>query len=108
MPAAGGIGDGGTRHRGAAVGGGLGGGQVPALGQVVDVVAGPGGAGPVLAVAGGRAQDDPRIDGTEILEPDAQPIDHPRPEALDHDVRRPHQGQERLAALFDLEVDGRA
>ena len=103
----GGVGDGGTRHRGPAVGPGPSGRQVAPHGQVVDVVAGPGGVWTVLAVSRGGAQDDPRVDAAQIGKPDAEPIDHAGPEALHHDIGRGHQGQEGGPAFGGFQVDGR-
>ena len=91
----------------AAVGTRLGAGQVAADGQVVDVVAGPVGARATLAVAGGGAEDDPRVDRAQLVEADAQAVGHAGPEALDHHVRGAGQGQERAAPVGVLEVERR-
>ena len=46
------------------------------------------GVGPVLAVAGDRAVDDPRVGLAQALVADAEPVEHARAEALEHDVVR--------------------
>ena len=79
--------------------------QVAADGQVVQVVARPLRAGPVLAVAGGRAVDDPRVDGLDRLVPDAQPVDHAGTEALDDHVGGLGQAQEGGPTGVGLQVE---
>ncbi len=70
-------------------------GQVAADGEVVDVVARPLRRRAVLAVAAGRAVDDPGIARRHGGVADAQPVDDAGPEALDDDVGRRRQRQER-------------
>ena len=80
-------------------------GQEAADGQVVDVVPGPLGVRAVLPVAGGRAVDDAGVAGRHRGIADAEPVDHTRTEALDHDVGRGGQRQEGLPPVVVLEVE---
>ena len=52
----------------------------------------------VLAVAGDRAVDDPRVHLSHPLVADAEPVEHAGPEGLEHDVVLAHERQQRLAA----------
>ena len=62
--------------------------------------------GPVLAVAGHPPVDEPRIARVQdVVGPEAQPLHHPRPEALDQGVGALAQAQQRLAARRGLEVE---
>ena len=101
----GGVGDGGSRDRRRPFGPRRAHAQVPADGQVVEVVAGPLRPWPLLAVPAGRAVDDPGVPGLDHVVADAQPVDHPGPEALDDDVGPVGQGQEGLPPAVVLEVD---
>ena len=59
----------------------------------------------VLPVTGGRAVDDAGVAGRHRRVADAEPVDHAGAEALDHDVGRSGQRQERLPSVVILEVD---
>ncbi len=78
--------------------------QDPVQAQIVHVVPGPVAVRPVLAVAGDRAVDQRRIRLAQNLVADAEPLEDAWPEALDHDVGRLRQLQQRLPAPLLLQV----
>ena len=59
----------------------------------------------VLAVAGDRAVDDPRVLLAHPLVADAEPVEHAGPEGLEHDVVFAHEPQQRLAPALVLQVE---
>ena len=73
--------------------------------DVVDVVAGPGGVGAVLAPAGHAAEHQLRVAGQAHLGPDPEALHHAGPEALDDGVGRLDQLEQRLHTVGVLEVD---
>ena len=79
--------------------------EVAADGQVVDVVTGPLRVRAVLAVSGGRAVDDGRVQLLDGRVADAEPVDDSGPEALDHHVGGGGQRQECVATRVGLEVE---
>ena len=97
QPARGDVGHGGAGQRRPAVGGALGHVQVAAGRQVVEVVAGPGGGGPGLPVAAGRAVHDRRVHRPHRVVADAEAVDDAGPEALDHHVGAGRQAEEGVA-----------
>ena len=60
-------------------------------GEVVEVVTGAVAQRAVLAVAGDRAQDDPRILRAQGVVAGAEAVEHARPEGLEHDVVLAHE-----------------
>ena len=74
-------------------------------GDVVEVVAGGGGVGSVLAPAGHAAVDEARVAGQAVVGADAEPLGHAGPEPLQQCVGAVNQGKDRLDALGRLEVD---
>jgi len=74
-------------------------------GEVVQVVAGPRRTRSALAVAARRAVDDRRTHGAHLVEPDAEPCDHARAEALDHHLRLGREREERRLPARRLQVD---
>ena len=75
-----------------------------ALGDLV--VAGAVAVGPVLAEAGDRGVDQPRIHGAEALVVDAEPVLHVGAEVLHQHVGARRQALEDLAPARGLEVEG--
>jgi hypothetical protein len=73
--------------------------------QVVGVVARAGHVGPVEAVAGDRAVDDPGVDLAQSLIPDSEAVEDARPKALEDDVGAFGELQKGLATVFGLEID---
>ena len=73
--------------------------------EVVGVVTGTLGVGPRLAIARDRAVDDPRVDLSQGLVADAEPVENAGPKALEHDVVMRGQAQEGVAAGVGLQVD---
>ena len=67
--------------------------------EVVHVVAGALDVGAVLAVAGDRAEDDPRVGLAHPLVADAEPVEDAGAEAVEDDVVALDQAQQRLAPL---------
>src|SRR5258706_11619554 len=70
-----------------------------------DVVAGPVGLGTLLAEAGDRAVDEPRIAGEDVIVPEAQSRHQAGPEVLDKYVGLLNEPPERLAPAVALEVE---
>ena len=103
--AGGGVGDGGAGEGRRTAGPRRAHGQVPAHGEVVDVVPGPLGVRPVLAVPGGGAVDQAGVARRDGVVADAQPFDDAGAKALDDDVRRVGQGEKGVLALGVLEVE---
>ncbi len=66
--------------------------------EIIHVVPGGLALGPVLAVAGDRAVDDPWVDRAHLLVAHAQTVEHARAEGLQHHVVVAHQAQQHLAA----------
>jgi len=60
--------------------------QSTGAGEVVDVVAGPPGQGPIGAVTANRAADDASVDRGESGVVDAEPLSNPRPDTRDDDI----------------------
>ncbi len=79
--------------------------QGPADRDVVDVVPGHRGHGAVLAPSGHASVDQPTVPGEAGLGPDAQPLGHTRPEALDQAVGLLDQVEDELDGVGVLEVD---
>ena len=75
-----------------------------ALGDLV--VAGAAALGPVVAEAGDRQDDQPRVELVQPLDREAQAVEHAGAEVLDQHVAVPDQAGERLAAVVALEVEG--
>ena len=73
--------------------------------EVVHVVAGAVAVGPVLAVAGDRAVDEPRVLLAQPLVADPEPVHHAGAEALEQHVGLAHEPQQHLAPRLALEVD---
>ena len=61
--------------------------------------------GPVLAVAGDRAVDEPGVLLAQALVADAEPVHHAGAEALEQHVGLAHEPQQHLAPGLGLEVD---
>ena len=59
----------------------------------------------VLAVAGDRAVDQPRVDLPQAVVADAQAVQDARPERLEEDVGVAGEAQQHVAALVGLEID---
>ena len=81
--------------------------QRAADGDVVDVVSGHRGHGPVLAPARHAAVDQPAVAGEAGLGPDPQPLGHSGPEPLDQPVGLLDQVEDELDGVGVLEVDAR-
>ena len=79
--------------------------EQPDQAEVVHVVARAVAERAVLAVAADRAVDDPRVLLLHPLVADAEPVEHARPERLEHDVVLLDELQQDRLALGLLEVD---
>ena len=76
--------------------------------QVVDVVADAVAVRAVLAVAGDRTVDEPRVQRRQTLAADPEARHDARPEALEHHVRVRRQPEEDLTPCLGLQVEGHA
>ncbi len=74
--------------------------------QIVQIVAGPVPVGPVLAVAGNRAVDQPRVDRLKVFVAHAQAVHDPGAELLDDNVVLGHQPPDDLLAFRLLQIHG--
>ena len=79
--------------------------EQPDPGQVVGVVPGSRRIRPVLAVAGDRAVDEPRVLLAQPLVADAEAVHHAGPERLEQHVGAAREPQQHVAAAGRLEVD---
>ena len=79
--------------------------QHPVEAEVVHVVAGAVAVRPVLAVAGDRAVDEARVDASESLVADPEPVEHARAERLEQHVGVAGEPEQDLLALLVLEID---
>jgi len=77
----------------------------PVQTEIVHVVPGAVAVGAVLAVAGDRAVDEPRVLLPQALVADPEAIQNARPERFEQHVGAAHEPQQHVSALLGLEID---